>query len=144
MGANVFGQLPRYLTIPLNFSAFTPADSITYYFGALYTAAPGTSASTIRSFQAPFDLTLVSAFLHITQTVGSSENTSIYCRINNTTDVEITTSFAGNLPTYSILVSDLNININQGQTINGKLVTPTWVTNPNNIVGTLLLTFALR
>jgi hypothetical protein len=124
-------------TIHANFASFNPADATTYYFGAQYTVAPGTAA-TARIFYIPYDCTLIGYTIGISYTVGSAQDSQIYCRINNTTDVQLGGNFSG-AATIFTQGTTAATNLSAGDYLNIKWVCPTWVTNPTGATGTVIL-----
>lgn len=123
-----------------------PADNTTYY-----SADTGLTLSTSATFHKKvlaYNCTLIGAEIaayNIT-TNASSESSSLYLRVNNSTDITISTSVSlgGTVPvcnTYS--VTGLNSNISAGDTVNLKWVTPTWATNPTGATIFVILYFKL-
>lgn len=131
-----------YFTVPFNFANVNPADNATYYFGAQYTVAPGTGA-TARIFYMPYDCTLIGYTISIAYTVGSSETSQLYCRINNTTDVQLGGNFSG-AATIFTQGTTAATNVSAGDYLNIKWVCPTWATNPTAATGTVILYFKRR
>jgi hypothetical protein len=124
-------------TIHANFASFNPADATTYYFGAQYTVAPGTGA-TARIFYIPYDCTLIGYTIGINYNVGSAQDSQIYCRINNTTDVQLGGNFSG-AATIFTQGTTAATNLSAGDYLNIKWVCPTWTTNPTAATGTVIL-----
>jgi hypothetical protein len=120
-----------YFTIPFNSAQQNPADNVTYYLGSLLAAVPGTGA-TARRWYVPVDCTLIGYTAHIAWNPGTSEQAELYFRINDTTDVTISTTIAGNA-NFNAYSSALNTNLSAGDLINCKLVCPTWATNPTSM-----------
>jgi hypothetical protein len=124
-------------TIHANFANINPADATTYYFGAQYTVAPGTGA-TARIFYIPYDCTLIGYTIGISYTVGSAQDSQIYCRINNTTDVQLGGNFSGTATIFTQGTTAAT-NLSAGDFLNIKWVCPTWTTNPTAATGTVIL-----
>ncbi len=109
------------------------ADSITYYIGAVYTLAATFSlpsngkriyinkAGTITSAQ----IVIINGSVD-----GSTENSSFYLRMNDTTDylLSSTVQFSATPKIYNI--TGLSIPVVAGDYEVTKIITPTWVTNP--------------
>jgi hypothetical protein len=124
-------------TIHTNFANINPADATTYYFGAQYTVAPGTGA-TARILYIPYDCILIAYTIGINYNVGSSETSELYCRINNTTDVQLGGNFSG-AATIFTQGTTAATNLSAGDYLNIKWVCPTWATNPTAATGTVIL-----
>ena len=111
---------------------FSPSDALSYYF--VDSEAPNTNAQLYR-FYCPSNIVIKKVYIYfaVTTTLGSTETSSIYIRVNNTTDSLI--SNAVNLSTAASTVSNtsFNLSISAGSYFNIKWTTPTWVTNPTNI-----------
>ena len=131
-----------YFTIPFNSANQNPADNATYYFGAPFTLAPGTGATARRIF-IPVDCTLIGYAAHVVWTGGTTEQAALYFRINDTTDVTISTTIPGgsNFNAYS---SALNTNLSAGDLVNCKMVCPIWATNPTAMTISVLGLFKRR
>jgi hypothetical protein len=116
-----------------------PADATTYYFG-LPGMLPLTATAGQRKVFIPIAGTITRVDITVTNnsgTVGSSETSSIYIRLNNTTDTLLTStltanSAAGNCNFFN--VTGLSIAVSAGDYIEGKWVTPSWATNPTNVL----------
>lgn len=118
----------------------SPADATTYYFGNAPAAAIDTNATWYRIY-VPKTGTIkeVRGNLHTGGTSGSSESSSIYVRINNTTDLTITTSLTTNSVSNPFSATGLSQAVTAGDYLEIKWVTPTWTTNPTNIRGSAVV-----
>ena len=121
----------------INFSAGggNPADATTYYLGSTINVTV-VSATTggLRRMYIPQNAIIDSVYGTIFNTVnGTSETSSIYIRVNNTTDTLITNSLINNAQVTSFSGTGLGISVTAGQYIELKWITPTWVTNPATI-----------
>jgi len=108
-----------------------PADGITYYFGGQYEATIGTVAALHRMY-CPKAGTIKAAYIfwRAGGTPGTSENLSLYIRLNNTTDTLIAT--ISNEQAVKVFSNTaLSIAVAQGDYIEIKMVSPTWVTEPS-------------
>jgi len=120
----------------VGFSALSPSDATTYYFGEMFYASPPTLQSSYR-FQLNENATITRAVILVRlTTVPSNESISFYIRESATTDYTLTTSLNANTITSNIsksfIYSGLSIAITAGNDYEMKMVTPTWVTNPTN------------
>jgi hypothetical protein len=107
---------------------FDPADSTTYYFGAL-PIAPATSGAE-RRLHVPRAGTITRVDVtSYAKTAGSAESVSLYVRKNDTSDTLVATvSTSANLRYFQ--ASGLSIAVAAGDYIEIKLVCPAWATNP--------------
>lgn len=112
---------------------FNPADATTYYIGAVQGNAPDSIADKKRVYipQAGLIKKISVAFFNITGN-GTTEQSTISLRVNNTTDHEIS-AVVDNSGTYAILKADLAIPVVAGDYFEFKWVAPTWVTNPQGL-----------
>lgn len=112
--------------------AYSPADATTYFFGGLNFAP--TSSATIAAWIVPYGVTLIRAELDVlvTGTLGSGESASAYVRINDTTDVTISTAVLHSAA-QNIYNATLNTAIAANDFLEFKIVLPTWATNPTNV-----------
>ena len=103
-------------------------DDTTYYFGN-YAFTAQTSPDTMRVY-IPKAGTIKVAYINLyAVTAGSSENISVYIRLNNTTDTLVQTlGSSANNRLFSN--AGLNISVNAGDYIEIKVVCPTFATNP--------------
>lgn len=112
----------------------TPSANTSYYTGAIWSTNAMNIAPTGAKLWIPRAGTITSVYGRIGQiTVGSSETSSMYVRVNNTTDYLITNSIINNSTTeYSN--ANLSIPVNKGDYILIKWLTPSsWATTPLNI-----------
>lgn len=118
----------------------SPADSTTYYFGNAPAAAIDTNATWYRVY-VPKTGTIKAVYgnLHTAGTAGSGESNSIYVRINNTTDLTVTTSRTTNNVSNPFSATGLSQAVTAGDYLEIKWVTPAWATNPTNIRGSAVV-----
>lgn len=120
-----------------------PADGSIYYIGNIPSGIL-TTAGTNRIY-IPQGGTITSFYGNTKSTVlGSSEPSSIYIRINNTTDYLVSgnvlfTSSTGNYFSNT----SLNIAVSAGDYFEVKLVCASWTTNPTSIIGSFLTHISL-
>lgn len=111
----------------------TPADATTYYMGNYSGGAWSTDATSASArILIPKNCTLkaVCAESFIGGTLGSTENVTLAVRINNTTDVTVSTTWKWNTQRNIVTNTGLSTSITAGDYIQFKLTTPTWATNP--------------
>ncbi len=113
--------------------AISPADGSTYYFGGDGGASTGAN---IRRVYFPFTGTLVYAQVNIQVlgNLGDAATFSAFIRINNTTDLTITTSAAATA-VFQQYQATLSQAVTGGTTyFEGKVTFPTWpTTNPTTV-----------
>jgi len=122
-------------------SPFNPNDSTNYFFGADFTA--GTTV-TNRRLYVPKPSVLTGASVFMRATVGSAELSSVYVRLNDTTDYLISAAVNLSASPYHALNASMSVPILTGNFIdfvNIKWSTPNWVTNPTNFLCFFILYF---
>ena len=113
--------------------SFNPADNSTYYFGGQYSTNPTTTAG-IRRLWVGVDCTIINLYGQFFNSgSGTGESSTLYIRVNNTTDYLVSSSIVNNSQTTTFSATGLSIPITAGSYIEFKLVTATWATNPANI-----------
>lgn len=119
-------------------AASQPADATTYFLGGDVAAAATSWASLITfadgSFPVPVACRITRVFIKVkVRTVlGTNELVTLSVRVNDTTDYAIGT-MAWNGASAELSNVAMSINLNAGDTIALKIVTPTWVTNPTGV-----------
>lgn len=129
------------LNIHMNFASTNMGDLNDYFFGV------GTSMSTsalLNCAIVPFDgvITSMSLYTNSATDMGTAENISVYLRLNDTTDYLI--EQVGIAAAVRKFVNyNLNIPVKRGDTFEGKVTTPAWVTNPTATrgIGIVVLTY---
>lgn len=115
-------------------SSISPADATTYFFGQVNGNTPGLnpygSGSNNRMY-----ITRAGNITKCYGTIssnsdGSSETSSLYIRLNNTTDYLVSNSIVNNIYQCHYSKTDLNIAVVAGDYVIMKWAAPTWVTNP--------------
>lgn len=128
-------------SIPIvhQFTAGTnPNDATNYYIGAFPSLALTTSA-TARKSKLNGNYRIVAANIEIITagTLGSSENSTLSIRLNNTTDVLVSNTVKFNTVLYQEFVTGLAIDILSTDDFQTKLLTATFATNPTTPYGTI-------
>lgn len=115
-------------------NSISPADSTTYFFGAV-TNAP-TTTDTDNAFFAPgFAMTIVGIRLSegLNSTAGTAENSTLQFRNitqNTTTSIGTFKTNGTNTLALSFAYNSLSISVAAGDSICMRWDTPAWVTNP--------------
>jgi len=117
-----------------------PVDATTYCFGNAPAAPIDTNCTWYRIY-VPKTGTIkeVRGNLHTGGASGTGESNSIYVRINNTTDLTVTTSLTTNNVSNPFSATGLSQAVTAGDYLEIKWVTPTWVTNPTNVRGSAVV-----
>ena len=120
-------------TIRMSVGPISVADNQTYYFGE--GALTLSTSPILYDNKMAFACKLVGAQIMVNNlsATATSEASTISFRINNTTDVLLSSAivFTGAPPTStSLVVTGLNQAINANDEVNIKWQTPNWVTNP--------------
>ena len=123
-GYSIIAQSTTVATIP---------DATTYYMGILSgTGFSGVAAN--RKIYIPKAGTITRVDIHqLFGTAGSNEASTMYIRLNDTTDTTITTAIDASTASLQYNVTGLSIAVVEGDWITLKWVTPTWATNPINL-----------
>lgn len=110
-----------------------PADVTTYYFGFPYDVSMNNTTPAIRQKIIPFGSVLRGAGITVIATAGATtESMTVSARINNTTDVLLSSAVTSDQTAQQFSVIGLSQTIYAGDKIEIKVLTPTWVTNPTN------------
>jgi hypothetical protein len=123
-----------------------PADATNYYYGSLLESSFTTSAA-MRQIVLPFNCTLVGFSVTVRADAGASnEKTTLYVKVNNTTDYQLSNliDFSGGTTSAYYSSGILSNDYTAGDKIELHILTPTWVTNPANIRTTTVLYFKNR
>lgn len=109
---------------------FSPANATTYYWGAINNIGLAT-ATLLRKVIIPKAgiIRVATLFSHIATSFGTTEQSSMWIRLNNTTDylISSTLDFSANI---AITTEGLNIPVVAGDFLEIKWTTPTWATPP--------------
>ena len=124
--------------VAAGFASSSPVDATTYYFGSFPHVALGTTAAINRLYFLRAG-TVVAADIAIYCTTGTSETSTMSFRLNNTTDTTLSSAVALNASPFHVQNTALSIAVAVGDYCEIKWVTPTWVTNPTNVVGRVTL-----
>jgi len=140
--AGVSNRIKGSYTLPLQGHSSSLNDATTYYFSN-YPNTPTTTA-TVRQMYILTNSTITMAEIYsISVTAGSNEAWDMYVRVNNTTDTLIATTSSSS-GTRRWTNTGLSINVNAGDYVEIKTVTPTWGTNPLTTIFSGYLYLELR
>lgn len=127
-GAGVVGYTLQLIQ-PDTFAS--PADATTYYFGNLVI----TTVATNNRVYVPKNGTLKAVYGHAltTGTLASAQNSTMAVRINNTTDVTVSSTVTHDATVTTFSATGLSQAVSAGDYVTMKWTTPTWTTNPTNV-----------
>jgi hypothetical protein len=115
--------------------AISPSDSTTYYFSFVPCVWAGYDGAGQRRCYFPKAGNIKIANVSFFQSAGSNETSSIYLRINNTTNYLISDAFTNDSRITGVTNNNLDIPILENDYCEIKWVAPAWVTNPTGIYG---------
>ena len=116
--------------IQLNQAQTNWADATVYYFGGA-PQATGTTADTNRVYlpKAGTIKAIYASFQQVATGVGT-ENSTIAVRLNNTTDITVSSAVLNNATFTTVSNTGLSTAVVAGDYIEGKFTAATWATNP--------------
>jgi hypothetical protein len=118
----------------------TVNDATSYVIGSTGATRVSTFGSNKIYFPVSGTITAAEVFILNNGTLGTNENSSIYVRLNNTTDYAISSVLDNSSLTQHVNNSGLSIPVTAGTDyIEVKWVTPTWSTNPTNVLISVIL-----
>lgn len=119
-----------------------PVDATTYYIGSIIGTNWSTSAGNRRVYF-PKNGTLKAAqiWINVVGTLGSNETSTIYFRLNNTTDTTLSSSIVADATSNIQTVTGLSVSVTTSDYCEIKWVTPTWGTNPLSVSLSVILYF---
>ncbi len=138
-GTNFISQAPATATIYFANIATgeqsAPLDGTTYYFSSSTNWAVNASNSSETRYYIPFNCTIniIKANFYIRTTLGSNENGTLFLRLNDTTNTNISTSVQLTAINNAISVTNLNLSVVAGDYLTWGFTCPTWGTNPTNV-----------
>jgi hypothetical protein len=121
-----------YVIMPLP-GQLNPADATTYYFGALSNAVSTTANDSALIIPKTGTIKRIDIVIANGGTLGSNEASTVYFRLNNTTDTVISNSVTTNAVRSAFTNSGLSVAVAAGDTYEIKWVAPTYATNPTSI-----------
>lgn len=131
---------PKGYAFICGFNTYSPLDATTYYFGLPLTTTLITTIN-LRKIKIPKagTITKISIRLNVATILGTSEASTLYIRLNNTTDYEINAIMDMSATIYSALNTTISIPVIADDEIELKWITPTWATNPTGVSGNILI-----
>lgn len=130
-------------TLSINSSgAASPADSSTYFIfeGRPLTFSTSSAGQSTRLFVPKSGtLTHASGFISVNTVLGTTENVTIYARLNDTTDITLTSTSQWSAVAVTFSNTGLSTAVSAGDFLQIKIVTPAWSTNPTGVRATFSL-----
>lgn len=129
-GHNQDGSHKAPVLISLQSGGINPNDGATTYHGTGYSTMP-----VVRAVIVPYNCVINTIYYStvIAATIGSSERASAYLHVNGNTDYLIDNAVAANVAMQHLSKTDLGANISAGDSIEIKMVHPTYATNPVSV-----------
>lgn len=120
-------------TLQFAAAATSPSDAQTLYLGAPTAATLGSQG--FQRIYIPKTGTVKAIYVNFanTGTLGSNETSTIYFRLNQTTDTTISSSVTNDSADTAFNNTGLSIAVSAGDYFEIKWITPTWGTNPTNV-----------
>lgn len=132
-------NLGAAVIVQLFCSAGNPADGATYFIGAGVGAITVLTASGMGRVPLPIPsgetrtITRVALHIGVGGTTGTTEQATASIRLNNTTDTTISPAVQFNALSQ-FYYADVSIPVDENDYIEGKIVMPTFSTNPTVVV----------
>lgn len=123
------------IRLTAGFSASNPADSTTYYFGAFHSTALTTSEGFNKIYIQRAGIITQARWFATTPGGASTENSTLYIRLNGTTDTTVSATATFNDTVETLENTSLSISVSAGDYIECKLVTGSFATNPTSVYG---------
>lgn len=129
--AAAIAGLHGYTLLASSGVANSPADATTYYFGSVLSRTFFVTAGNARVY-IPKAGTITRVEIHWRQetTPATAETSTIYLRLNDTTDTVLSAAVKNDGTLDYINVTGLSIAVVAGDYYEIKWVTPSWATNP--------------
>jgi len=133
----IVGNSAPYV-LQANALSLSPADGITYFWGNIGAAPP--IIATFRRIRIPKTGTITSVYLtFLSNGVGTTETSTHYIRVNNTTDYTIVSNQLHNSVWNEGSNTAMSVPVTAGDYIELKWLCPTWVTNPVGVISSAII-----
>lgn len=118
----------------------TPSNATTYYWGwNMFNQNNTTEGKFIMRVPISGTITSIRYEQGVYGTLGTSETSSLWIRVNNTTDLLVSSSIVCNAVNSNYVSGVLSQAVSAGDYLEVKWTTPTWVTKPVTINGTAII-----
>ena len=108
----------------------SPGDAQTYFFGNRIEVITTRTTSGISKIYFPQAGTIIAARVTFSNNAGTNENSTVYLRYNNTTDITISSTVDLSATVSTYLATGLSQAVSTSDYVEFKWTTPTWATNP--------------
>ena len=124
---------PKSYSLQFHSSLTSPADATAYYTGGVFSVGLA-SAAVIVPVWIPKSGIIRGAWVNVANfgTACTAETSTIYLRVNDTTDTTIVSTLVTNA-VGSFANTAMSVAVNRGDYVTIKWVAPTWATNPTNV-----------
>ena len=131
-GGSITGTTGNVYVLNLASGSHNPVDAQTVYFGNV---SPGSTTADIYDIPIPLAGKVIAAYLEagVGGTLGTTENTTVSVRLNNTTDLTISAAvqLTAARQQYSAVLDQAVV---AGDRLQLKVAHPTFATNPTNVI----------
>lgn len=115
-------------------ASLSPGDGATYYWGGMTINSLETNSGRRRLYFVKNGTITAASAAFLNTSAGSTETSSIYIRLNNTTDYLISSSVVNGASLFNEVSNlSMSVPIVAGDYIEIKWTTPTWATNPSGL-----------
>ncbi len=113
-----------------------PADSTTYYFGDGFSFIQFTTALNGNiQLMTPVNCTInrINGSFNVAGTLASAQNCTLFIRVNDTTNTNISTTLQLTSASVSVTNNSLGLSLNAGDFFIFGFTGPAWTTNPTTV-----------
>jgi len=109
-----------------------PLDGITYYFSPGTQFTNSSTVTGLEKFMTPIACTLTKfrGVFTVAGTLGSSQNCTLFIRVNNSSNTDVSTTIQLTSSSVTVTNTGLSISLSAGDYISFGFTGPTWTTNP--------------
>lgn len=131
-----------HFTVEFTCISSAPADATTYYFGFPFDTSMLNTTPARRQKIIPVACTLRAAAISVLTAGGATTEASTFtARINDTTDVTLSSAITMDQIFQAFTVTGLSTAVAATDKIEIKVLTPTWTTNPTSVRASVTLFF---
>lgn len=114
-------------------TSVSPADSTSYAFNPFPAFGLATTMANHRTYIQRAGKIVAVRIFGVCVSPGTTENSTVSFRLNDTTDTTITSTLAMNASPLTVANTALSIAVVVGDYFTIKIATPAWVTNPTGV-----------
>lgn len=137
--SNTLSNIGRGYTLTLTGSQGTFADPVTLYGGAITTLTSTTAGINQVPIPKSGTITDIYVFQLTAGATSSGESSTMAVRINNTTDVTISSAVLNSSGQLNYSATGLSQAVTAGDYVEFKFASATWATNPTNVRWTVVI-----